>query len=93
LQRRLLNAAAEMLKPGGVLVYCVCSLAREEGEDLVTNFLAIHDNFERMALTAADLDGEAQFVTSRGDLRTLPSHWADRGGLDGFYACRLRRTR
>ena len=93
LQRRLLNAAAEMVKPSGTLVYCVCSLAREEGEDVVTNFLAIHANFERSALSAADLNGEAPFVTSRGDLRTLPSHWADRGGLDGFYACRLRRTR
>lgn len=92
LQRRLLNSAAEMLKPGGTLVYCVCSLAPEEGEDVVANFLAVHDEFERVPITPADLSGEAQFLTPAGDLRTLPSHWPDRGGLDGFYACRLRRT-
>ena len=93
LQARLLNAAAEMLKPGGTLVYCVCSLAREEGEDVVGNFLAVHHAFERVPVSSADVDGEAQFVTALGDFRTLPSHWPDRGGLDGFYACRLRRTR
>jgi 16S rRNA (cytosine967-C5)-methyltransferase len=92
LQRRLLDSAAEMLKPGGTLVYCVCSLAPEEGEDVVANFLALHDKFERVRISPADLDGEAQFVTPAGDLRTLPSHWADLGGLDGFYASRLRRT-
>ena len=92
LQARLLNAAAEMLKSGGTLVYCVCSLAREEGEDVIGNFLAVHDKFERVPVMPADLDGEAQFVTPAGDFRTLPSHWADKGGLDGFYACRLRRT-
>jgi 16S rRNA (cytosine967-C5)-methyltransferase len=92
LQRRLLNSAADMLKPGGTLVYCVCSLAPEEGEDVVANFLAVHDKFERVPISAAELDGQAEFVTSSGDLRTLPSHWPDKGGLDGFYACRLRRT-
>ena len=92
LQRRLLDAAAEMLKPGGVLVYCVCTLAREESEDVVANFLAIHDKFERAPISPAELDGETQFLTGQGDLRTLPSHWPDCGGLDGFYASRLRRT-
>ena len=47
---------------------------------------------EHLTVLFYDLDGEAQFVTPAGDLRTLPSHWADLGGLDGFYACRLRRT-
>ncbi len=92
LQRRLLNAAAEMIKPSGTLVYCVCSLAPEEGEDVIANFLAVHDKFERVGIASAELSGETQFVTPAGDLRTLPSHWPDWGGLDGFYACRLRRT-
>ncbi|MCE9522886.1 MAG: MFS transporter [Alphaproteobacteria bacterium] len=93
LQARLLKSASDMLKPGGTLVYCVCSLAREEGEDVIGDFLAIHSNFERVPVTPADVDGEAIFVTAKGDFRTLPSHWPERGGLDGFYACRLRRTR
>lgn len=92
LQRRLLDAAAEMLKPGGMLVYCVCSLAPEEGEDVIANFLALRDKFERLRIAPTELDGQEQFVTPAGDLRTLPSHWQDLGSLDGFYACRLRRT-
>jgi 16S rRNA (cytosine967-C5)-methyltransferase len=92
LQRRLLDAAARMVKPSGNLVYCVCSMAPEEGEDVIAAFLAAHPNFERAPISAAELGGEARFVTSAGDMRTLPSHWAEIGGLDGFYACRLRRT-
>jgi 16S rRNA (cytosine967-C5)-methyltransferase len=93
LQRRLLAAAAEMVKPGGTLLYCVCSLSREEGEDVTAAFLESHRDFERAPIAPAELAGEAQFLTPMGDMRTLPSHWAEIGGLDGFYACRLRRTR
>jgi 16S rRNA (cytosine967-C5)-methyltransferase len=85
-QRRLLAAAAEMVKPGGQLIYCVCSLAREEGEDIVEGFLSEHPSFSRSPIT------ETPFATPTGDLRTLPSQWPDIGGLDGFYAARLRRN-
>jgi 16S rRNA (cytosine967-C5)-methyltransferase len=92
LQRRLLASAAEMVKPGGTLLYCVCSLAREESEDIAEGFLAAHADFARVPVAPGEVGGEAQFLTPAGDLRTLPSHWPDIGGLDGFYACRLRRT-
>ena len=88
LQRRLLAAAAQMVNPGGVAVYCVCSLSREEGEDIVEAFLAGDPAFTRVPVTST----ESEFATPTGDLRTLPSHWAELGGLDGFYAARLRRT-
>jgi 16S rRNA (cytosine967-C5)-methyltransferase len=91
-QARLLAAAARMVKPGGTLLYCVCSLAREEGEDVIEAFLKAHPPFKRNPITSADVAGQSEFVTADGDLRTLPSHWAERGGLDGFYACRLHRT-
>jgi len=92
LQRRLLDAAAKMVKPGGTLLYCVCSLAREEGEDVTQAFLNANPTFARNPLSLREVHGESQFRTEAGDLRTLPSHWAETGGLDGFYACRLRRT-
>jgi len=92
LQRRLLDAAAQMVKPGGTLLYCVCSLAREEAEDVAQAFLNANPAFTRHPLSLRELHGESQFRTEVGDLRTLPSHWAESGGLDGFYACRLRRT-
>ena len=91
-QRRFIAAAADMVKPKGLLVYCVCSLAREEGDDVVEAFLSAHRNFTREELTASDVFDQRQFVTPAGDLRTLPSHWPEYGGLDGFYAARLRRT-
>jgi len=86
-QHRLLAAAAEMVKPGGLVIYCVCSLAHQEGEEVVDAFLANHPAFTRVPVTPA----ESEFATPQGDLRTLPSHWQDLGGLDGFYAARLRR--
>ncbi len=83
LQRRLLDAAAEMVKPGGTLIYCVCSLAPEEGERIVDAFLGNSKVFIRESIMG-------EFATKAGDLRTLPNQWADIGGLDGFYAARLR---
>lgn len=50
---------------------------------------------ERVPVTAADVEGIAPFITPQGDVRTLPHHWmrgeAERSGLDGFFATRLRR--
>lgn len=90
LQDRLLGAAIEMLKPGGLLVYCTCSLLPEEGEARIDALIASGAPVERVPVTVSDCC-ESAFVTPIGDLRTLPSHWAERGGLDGFFAARLRR--
>jgi 16S rRNA (cytosine967-C5)-methyltransferase len=81
-----------MVRPGGRLVYCVCSLAREEGEDIVEAFLADTPGYAREAVCAQELAGETALLTPAGDVRTLPSHWAERGGMDGFFASRLRRN-
>ena len=92
LQHDLIRAAARMVRPGGRLVYCVCSLAREEGEDIVEAFLADTPGYAREAVGAQELAGETALLTPAGDVRTLPSHWAERGGMDGFFASRLRRN-
>ncbi len=88
LQARLFDAAYAMVAPGGVLVYCVCSLQPEEGPEAVAAFLARHPEMARESVTVEGLD---ETVTALGELRTLPCHWPDSGGLDGFYAARLRR--
>lgn len=90
-QARLLDAAAEMTAPGGTLVYCVCSLQAEEGSAQVEAFLARNAAFRRHAVQAEEIGGLAQCIDMRGDLRTLPCHLAELGGLDGFYAARLER--
>jgi 16S rRNA (cytosine967-C5)-methyltransferase len=88
LQARLLDAAFPMVAPGGVLVYCVCSLQPEEGPEAVAAFLARQPDMIRESVTVEGLEAA---VTDLGELRTLPCHWPELGGLDGFYAARLRR--
>lgn len=91
-QDRLLDAAAKMISTGGTLVYCVCSLEPEEGPERITRFLARDRRFIRVPVRAAEIGGLAEVITPQGDLRTLPSHFAGQGGIDGFYAARLRRV-
>ncbi|WP_441244196.1 RsmB/NOP family class I SAM-dependent RNA methyltransferase [Tardiphaga sp. 768_D3_N2_1] len=96
LQRRLLHKAASILKPGGTLVYCTCSLELEEGEQAIADLLAKDSSMRRAPADASEVAGLAEIVTPEGDLRTLPSHLphADPrlGGLDGFYAARLIKS-
>ena len=95
LQQRLLAHAAALVKPGGTLIYCVCSLEPEEGADQVAAFLKQEQTFRRCAILSSEIGGLAELLTPEGDLRSLPSHLpaADSrlGGLDGFYASRLER--
>jgi 16S rRNA (cytosine967-C5)-methyltransferase len=95
LQQRLLDRTVELLKPGAMLVYCVCSLEPEEAEDQIAALLARDPRLVRAPVTAQELFGRAEFLTAKGDLRTLPPQLPDSdprwGGLDGFYAARLTR--
>lgn len=92
-QSRMLEQAAKLVKPGGRLVYCVCSLEMDEGERQVAPFLAQHPEFVVEPVSPGESGIEAQMVTKQGYLRTLP-HMAIGGsrGLDGFFAARLKRS-
>jgi 16S rRNA (cytosine967-C5)-methyltransferase len=72
LQRRLISAAAELTKPGGLLVYCTCSLEPEEGIDIVRDLLARNPSLRRLPIMADEVP--AEWLTPEGDLRTLPCH-------------------
>jgi 16S rRNA (cytosine967-C5)-methyltransferase len=91
LQSELLDSAADLTAPDGTLVYAVCSLEPEEGPEQVAAFLRRRTDFARAPVEPSEVFDDA-FVTREGDLRTLPSFWAERGGMDGFYAARLRRS-
>jgi 16S rRNA (cytosine967-C5)-methyltransferase len=95
LQRRLLARAVELTRPGGLIVYCTCSLEPDEGVEPVTDFLARDSRVRRHPLVASNVHGCAEFLTADGDLRTLPCQLPDSNaqmsGLDGFYGCRLER--
>ncbi len=93
LQAQLLDKAIALTKPGGVLVYCTCSLEPEEGDAQVAALLRRNPDVRRLAVEANEIGGLAECLTPSGDLRTLPCHlWGEdprRSGLDGFFAARL----
>ncbi len=91
LQARLLQAAWRMLRPGGILIYSVCSLQPEEGPDQIEALLSSEASLTRRAVAAEEVASLGQLIDAQGDLRCLPSHLAERGGLDGFFAARLER--
>jgi 16S rRNA (cytosine967-C5)-methyltransferase len=96
LQKRLLQKAVALLKPGGMLVYCTCSLEPEEGEQAVAALLADESAMRRVPIDVSEVAGLAEVLTADGDLRTLPCHLPHDdprlGGLDGFYAARLVKS-
>jgi 16S rRNA (cytosine967-C5)-methyltransferase len=96
LQKRLLQKAVTLLRPGGTLVYCTCSLEPEEGEQAIAELLASEAGMRRVPVDCSEVADLAEIVTADGDLRTLPSHLQNPdprlGGLDGFYVARLAKS-
>lgn len=91
-QRRLLDHAATLVGAGGRLVYATCSLEPEEGEMQIRDWLAGQSGFIIEPVTADELGIDAGAVTAEGFLRVLPCHFAAFGGVDGFFAARLKRV-
>jgi 16S rRNA (cytosine967-C5)-methyltransferase len=88
LQAALIDRALGWLKPGGRLVYATCSLLPEEGEGQLAAALERHPG---LAVERVEIAGvEPGWWTDDGGLRLRPDHWADRGGMDGFFLARLR---
>ena len=92
LQEKLIRTSIDMLVPGGILVYAVCSLQPEEGEGLIEKVLKAGLPLSRVPIAEEELFGLPVEVTDRGQVRTLPSHLADQGGMDGFFIARLQRV-
>jgi 16S rRNA (cytosine967-C5)-methyltransferase len=88
-QDRLLVHALGLLKPDGVLVYAVCSLQEDEGLARIAALLGREPSVVRVPIVPEEVPGFEAAVTADGDIRTLPSMWPERGGLDGFYIARL----
>lgn len=91
LQDRMIDAAYSMLRPGGTLLYCTCSLLPAEGEDRIARALSRHDG---LTLQPADPNraGRAHWINDAGMLRTRPDDLSDIGGMDGFFAAILQRA-
>ena len=96
LQRRLLDHAATLLRPGGRLVYCTCSLEPEEGERQVDALLARNCALTRAPIDPEEIAGMAECVSAVGDVRVMPYFLRDDdprlSGMDGFFIARLLRA-
>ncbi|NUH65383.1 RsmB/NOP family class I SAM-dependent RNA methyltransferase [Sulfitobacter sp. S0837] len=91
LQSELIDHAWSLLKPGGRLVFCTCSLLPDEGEVQVDEALERHDDMT-VDTAALELPGvESAWITEEGGLRLRPDFWVERGGMDGFYIACLRK--
>jgi 16S rRNA (cytosine967-C5)-methyltransferase len=89
-QAALLRRAADWLRPGGTLVYSVCSLEPQEGEDVVRALLAERPDLETAPVQPGEL-APSITPTAEGWLRLLPGPFADQGGADSFFIARLVR--
>ena len=89
-QRTLLRRAAALTKPGGRILYCVCSLLPSEGEADVAEAIA-ELGLELVPNDCPDFGLEPDWQASDGGIRTRPDHLPDLGGMDGFYAAVLRK--
>ena len=89
-QRALLDRTAPWVKPGGTLVYAVCSLEPEEGEEQIEAFLERHEDYAIDPVTADELPAHI-LPGESGCVRTLPTTLAEQGHVDGFFIARLRR--
>ncbi len=87
----LIDHALSLVKPGGRLVYCTCSLLPDEGEVQIEELLERHPDLtiDRDALLIEGVDPE--WITEEGGLRLRPDYWADKGGMDGFYLAVVRK--
>ena len=89
LQARMLDHALSLLRPGGRLVYCSCSLLPEEGEDQLARALELHPGL-RADPGALAVPGVAPEWHAGGGLRLRPDFWPGRGGIDGFFIAAMR---
>ncbi len=92
LQKQMLEQAFQWLKPGGQMIYSTCSLLKREGEEQIAEFLAQNKQAAIEPIDADALGVPRDWLTSEGCLRTLPSYWPEKGGMDGFFIAKLVKT-
>ncbi len=88
-QRRLLASAADLVRPGGMLVYATCTLMPAENEEVVDAVLATRADLERADARDSLPLPLHELVDGSGAMRVMPH----RHGSDGFYAAALKRRR
>jgi 16S rRNA (cytosine967-C5)-methyltransferase len=91
IQERLLANAANLVESGGVLLYCTCSLQKDEGERQIETFLEDNADFRRLPVRKEEFGGIDGLVNAEGEVRILPQSLKELGGMDGFFISRLQK--
>ena len=92
LQKDILDVAGNALKKGGSLVYCTCSIAKDEGEKRIEEFIKNHPEFSVKPVNSQGIGRSLEeIITPEGFIRTLPGHLAASGGSDAFFIARLQK--
>jgi len=95
LQEKLLNVCENIITVGGILVYSVCSIAQDEGERQINNFLKMHPNFKIVPIKTETISSygtwDDKLITDKGWIRTMPFYHKISGGMDSFFICKMQR--
>ena len=97
IQKQLLSLSSNALKKGGIILYTVCSIRKKEGEEQISAFLQNHPEYKQVPISEADLHkqkhiGFPDIIDSKGNIRTLPNHLNQYGGMDSFFAAKLQKV-
>ena len=91
LQKQFLSKISNVLKKGGILLYCTCSLCKEEGENQIKDFLQNNNEYKIIRLNNMLPDNLKNIITEEGFIRILPHHLITYGGVDGFFVACLQK--
>ena len=95
LQQKILDGCGNILNVGGILVYSVCSICKQEGEQQIAEFLDRHNEFKRVKISEAEISKYGKWsdkiINDNGEIRTLPYYLKSQKGADAFFICKLQR--
>lgn len=97
IQKQILSLASNALKKDGIILYTVCSISKKEGEEQIATFLQNHPEYKQIPISEADLYKQKHIdfpniIDSKGNIRTLPHHLNQYGGMDSFFAAKLQKV-
>lgn len=92
IQDALFDKAVTLVRSGGEIVYCTCSLQPQEGEERARHYLEKYKNLECVTIEPHPQFDLPDAAFAEGFLRTCPYFWAENGGMDGFFTARFRKT-
>jgi len=97
LQKQFLNNIDKILAKDGILIYCVCSVSKVEGEKQIAEFLENSSKFQQIKIKEIEINelkdyDLSKLINEEGSIRTLPHHLSEIGGMDSFFIAKLQKV-